>query len=346
MSTAQKLMEIGFDMPDEWLAIFLLAGLSDEYSPMIMAMESSGKTLSSDDVKTKLLQESSNNASSDQKAFFAKNRNTFNKKMDLICYSCRQKGHKSSSCPEKSKRSDENSQKYQKVNKSSDSKSALITFSAVFLSRKYGENSWYLDSGATKHMTMHNDWITVSKKHETGNIRAANGELMKVESTGAVSFCVDVDKERKQVKVEDVLCVPDLTANLLSVSQITSKGNEVIFYSKGCVIRNSHGDVLATGTMSNGLYQLDGSYGSSGLNSSNETALAAAKVNGSMELWHRRFAHVNYSDLSKMRNGAVTGMSYVDEERNGACVVCCKGRQTRKSYKRKGSRANQLLEVI
>lgn len=45
ISTAQKLSDVGFEVSDEWLAIFLLAGLNDEYSPMIMAMESSGKTL-------------------------------------------------------------------------------------------------------------------------------------------------------------------------------------------------------------------------------------------------------------------------------------------------------------
>lgn len=41
ISTAQRLNEIGFTVADEWLAIFLLAGLSDEYLPMIMAMGSS-----------------------------------------------------------------------------------------------------------------------------------------------------------------------------------------------------------------------------------------------------------------------------------------------------------------
>lgn len=76
MSTAQKLTEVGFDVPDEWLAIFLLAGLSDAYLPMIMAIESTDKKLSSDSIKTKLLQETSSTSCGDA-ALLAKKSLTF-----------------------------------------------------------------------------------------------------------------------------------------------------------------------------------------------------------------------------------------------------------------------------
>lgn len=57
MSTAHKLRNINFKVDDEWLGTLLLAGLPDQYKPMIMALESSGVAISSDSVKTKLLQE-------------------------------------------------------------------------------------------------------------------------------------------------------------------------------------------------------------------------------------------------------------------------------------------------
>ena len=68
MSTAHKLNEAGFTVPDEWLAIFLLSGLSDDYLPMIMAMESTDKKLSSDMVKSKLLQETTKTVSNAEAA--------------------------------------------------------------------------------------------------------------------------------------------------------------------------------------------------------------------------------------------------------------------------------------
>lgn len=104
ISTSQKLSEVGFDVPDEWLAIFLLTGLNDDYLPMIMAIENSDKTLSSDSVKTKLLQETSS-TTNNESALFAKNKGNFRRKGGLICFSCRQKGHKMSQCPSNSRNS-------------------------------------------------------------------------------------------------------------------------------------------------------------------------------------------------------------------------------------------------
>lgn len=57
-------------------------------------------------------------------------------------------------------------------------------------------------------------------------------------------------------------------------------------------------------------------------------------------------AHVNLADMKRMRNGCVTGMSFVDNEKSEACVACCKGKLSRNPFFKEGSRANRLLEVI
>lgn len=75
MSTAHELRNIGFDVGDEWLGTLMLAGLPDNYKPMIMGLESSSIIISSDFIKTKLLQEVK---VSEFTAFFTKHRNTSN----------------------------------------------------------------------------------------------------------------------------------------------------------------------------------------------------------------------------------------------------------------------------
>ncbi|CAG4913463.1 unnamed protein product [Colias eurytheme] len=57
MTTAHKLRNIGFQVDDEWLGTMLLSGLPETYKPMIIAIESSGMKISSDSVKSKLLQD-------------------------------------------------------------------------------------------------------------------------------------------------------------------------------------------------------------------------------------------------------------------------------------------------
>lgn len=87
MSTSQKLTDLGFTISDEWLAVFLLCGLTEEYQPMIMALEGLGKTLSSDSIKTKLLQETTTNTVpvSEQKQRF-RNKNRYQREeQSIVC---------------------------------------------------------------------------------------------------------------------------------------------------------------------------------------------------------------------------------------------------------------------
>lgn len=64
--TASKLSSVEFEIQDDWLSAILLAGLTDEYKPLIMLFEAA-KTINSDEIKMKLLNtevgsNSSNNA--------------------------------------------------------------------------------------------------------------------------------------------------------------------------------------------------------------------------------------------------------------------------------------------
>ena len=55
VETGQKLAGTGFKISDEWIGSLLLAGLTEKYSPMIMAIEHSGINITTDAIKTKLL---------------------------------------------------------------------------------------------------------------------------------------------------------------------------------------------------------------------------------------------------------------------------------------------------
>lgn len=56
-TTAHKLREIEMDIPDEWIGAILLAGLPQQYQPMIMAISGSGVEVTADYVKTRIIQD-------------------------------------------------------------------------------------------------------------------------------------------------------------------------------------------------------------------------------------------------------------------------------------------------
>ncbi|BAT90079.1 hypothetical protein VIGAN_06125200 [Vigna angularis var. angularis] len=76
---------------------------------------------------------------------------------------------------------------------------------------------WYLDSGCSTHMTGRKDWFVGIKDAAQGKIRFADDRSLMAEGTGRV---VLRDAEGKEVTIEEVLYVPGLKSNLLSLGQL------------------------------------------------------------------------------------------------------------------------------
>lgn len=75
MSVSQKLANMNALLDDEFIAVIMLSGLTEDYNPMVMALESANVGLTSDFIKTKFLQDTkhSNSLSSGDKALYSKN---------------------------------------------------------------------------------------------------------------------------------------------------------------------------------------------------------------------------------------------------------------------------------
>lgn len=88
------------------------------------------------------------------------------------------------------------------------------------------------------------------------NVKLADGKITKVAEIGAgVIKCISVDDKIIQIKITDVLFVPALDENLLSVKKLVSKGLNVVFSNESCKIKNRE-KTIAEGTIIEGLYKL------------------------------------------------------------------------------------------
>lgn len=345
MTASHKLQDIGAAVADEWLATFLLAGLTDRYTPMIMALENSGIVITADAIKTKLLQEykPSSNA---PKAFYSSKKNrkqqssndrtyTSSSGMSNVrCYSCNQYGHISKNCPNK-KQTSSSSQSAQCL-PTSHPKGLIAAFSTFY----DNPNDWFFDSASSFHMTMREDWLNDQYPTIVDKIAAANNSLMEVKSTGQVTVEVVCKSSVKQLPVNGVLYVPDLSVNLLSISQIVSKRYTVIFDMSGCKVLDENSEIIATGTHINSMFKLNT------LHSSEKQCFVSKNCAGTSDIWHQRMAHLNTSDLSKLKNHLATGISFTDANNKNVCVPCLKGKQSRFPFPSQGSRATSILDLI
>lgn len=169
-------------LDDEFIAVIMLSGLSEDYSPMVMALESANVKLTSDFVKTKLLQDTklSGNSNSDDKAFYSKGNKVHNKKKTVVCYKCNKEGHFKSECPNNKT----------VVNKTKDKTASDVNKKdkALFVSNVEDSTSkeWYVDSGATTHISNRKDWFQDYMEDSNYNVTVANGQALNAHGTGKV----------------------------------------------------------------------------------------------------------------------------------------------------------------
>lgn len=330
LSTVHKLNSIKFTLTDEWVGTFLLAGLPDDYRPMIMGLESSGVAITGDSIKTKLLQDvkmavhSDVKLSDDGSALYAK------KTWKPKCFSCNEYGHLSKSCP-KLKKGD------QQKHSDSGSRDHRTSF-ALTSNENINENQriWFIDSGASAHMTVNGDWLNNVKDPPKKQITVANNERIPIAGVGDLSMSVRIGKKSQLIDMENVLHVPKLNANLFSVSQTVKKGNVVIFDINGCRITNKDKTLLATADLVNDMYQL---------NWINEEKCYNTKV-VDFELWHRRLGHMSHDYMKHSQELIDPSCNHEFKNKMDFCEVCLKGKQCRLPFQHVGTRADEQLELV
>jgi hypothetical protein len=63
------------------------------------------------------------------------------------------------------------------------------------------------------------------------------------------------------------------------------------------------------------------------------------------ELWHRRLAHINYKALPYICK-AVTGLPKLKVDHEGICNGCAQGKNIKKPFPKRDSKAEGVLELI
>lgn len=91
-----------------------------------------------------------------------------------------------------------------------------------------GEVEWIFDSGATSHMCR-SKTILEGAKEVAQRINVANNAEAPVIATGTVKLAAAVEGNSCDLTMANVLCIPDLALNLLSVSKICNNGYRVVF---------------------------------------------------------------------------------------------------------------------
>ena len=116
---------------------------------------------------------------------------------------------------------------------------------------------WYVDFGPSNQMTSHKEWFSyLEKPMQPGVVATGDDTPHPIANVGEVPLS-DI---RKQGKLMNVLHIPTITKNLVSVGQIVDQRMQVRFTHLGCFIEEE-GRVIAQGRKDGRMFILDSTDG-------------------------------------------------------------------------------------
>ena len=150
------------------------------------------------------------------------------------------------------------------------------------------------------------------------------GDGYTVEATGRGTVALEVtsmDGQASRCKLHEVLYVPDLSYDLISVSKKAKAWKMIDFSETGCQILDPNRKLIAVATRVGSLYYL---------NSQTDHQANAAK-NRSPEtkedIWHRRYGHLGLQNLKKLaKKELADGIDYNVSREIRYCESCVEGR--------------------
>lgn len=161
------------------------------------------------------------------------------------------------------------------------------------------------DTGATRHI-FHDKSLFTSISPIKRSVQSASGHLSSVLGIGSVSFKVyelSGHNVSKTITLEDVWYLPSCTRNLVSGSQLITKGYHIKTNKYGIGIYSSNDIPLATARQINGLFCFNTTQPNTRFlyPKTPDTALTSHTSKESIaKLIHHRFAHVGHTVIQKL----------------------------------------------
>ena len=158
----------------------------------------------------------------------------------------------------------------------------------ISLAAKQRHQSWYLDSGCSRHMTGRRHMFQSLEFNPGGQVGFGGDQRGKIIGSGTVG-------NGNLPSISNVLLVDGLMHNLLSISQLSDNGYDIIFNQNLCkAVSQKDGTILFNGKRKNNIYKIK----LSELKSQNVKCLLS--VNNEQWIWHRRLGHVSMRRISQI----------------------------------------------
>lgn len=233
-------------------------------------------------------------------------------KPKIVCHYCKKPGHMKKDCRYRQK-------KVKNQDSSKEEKSNAFMVSA--LCGKIQTDQWVVDSGASEHMCRLKECFSnYMELTEERMVVVGNGAKIRAIGIGQVTVEAFDGKNYLKTTLNNVLHVPQITANLFSVSTALDKGYTMISDGEECrFVKNN--EVKAVAVRKGKMYIMK-------FRRSLEIANVGLMVSG-LKAWHGKMVH---QDIEQVKNILKRSEIVYELGEELTCEPCVQGKQHKQPF--------------
>ena len=194
------------------------------------------------------------------------------------------------------------------------------------LNGKFNHTLWIIDTGASRHVTCIDSWL-LDAHTVSCPVGLPNGKSLTATKQGSIKLA-------PKLILHNVLFVPELNCNLISVSQLIDDMQcTVQFTSSSCTIQDPLRELIGTSVRRDGLFYYDAA--------KSVQPVSVNAVSSSLELWHKRMGHPSERVVKLLPPASSFKGSL-----NKACKVCFRAKHPRDKFLLSENNASKFFEKI
>ncbi|KAL6621206.1 hypothetical protein ACP70R_033638 [Stipagrostis hirtigluma subsp. patula] len=198
-------------------------------------------------------------------------------------------------------------------------------------------DGWYLDTGATNHMTGREDLFSDLDRSIIGSVKFGDGSVVSIKGRGSIIF---QGKDGAHKVLTNVFFIPRLCNSIVSLGQLDENGAKILIHNGVLRVWDRQRQLLTRVRRGvNRLYVLH-------LDVARPVCLSTRHDDDAWR-WHDRLGHISFDSMRRMaKQDMVRGMPELDHV-DQLCDVCVTTKQRRAPFPKKSSyRARNPLDLI